>query len=285
MFGLTNSSGHIANGTVELFTEVIAPDRQAGAPVLLLSEAEAPSTRWPASLIDGLVNSGVAVIKFDTRDVGRSTWVDEEYRIDDLAGDARHVLDELQVDSAHVIGRSMGGIVAQHLALESPERVGALTLISTTPGRRQDIGGPEDWLIERMSKRLFEPTPVDLVERVDWVVDQLEWFSGPLFDFDRKAAAREVYGEVSDMWRGQNGHGFAVVDAPDHFDSLPTVTTPTIVIHGTADPVYPVAHGQVLASQIPTARLHLIEGLGHELPDRFVPQLLEILTGFRLKLA
>lgn len=281
MSRLSNTAGLIANGAVELFTEVTAPAEQFGVPILLLSEAEAPSSRWPEALIDGLVSAGSAVIRFDTRDIGRSSWVDEPYTMADLAGDALAILEDLGVRRAHLVGRSMGGIVAQHLALDSPERVAGLTLVSSTPGRRDEYGLPEDWLIEAMSERLFADLPVGVVARVEWVIDQLEWFSGPLVDFDRRAAARDVYAEVSEMWRGPNGHGLAVVEAPDRFDELRAITAPSVVIHGTADPVYPVGHGQALAEQIPNARLQLIEGLGHELPNGFVPQLLQILTAFQ----
>jgi len=277
----SNSARRISNRDVQLFTEVTAPTQELGAPVLLLSEAEAPSSRWPEVFVDGLVAAGSAVVRFDTRDTGRSSWVDEAYAMEDLVGDALAVLDDLGIREAHLVGRSMGGIIAQHLTMDSPDRVASLTLISTTPGRREEYGLPEDWLIDRMSQRLFEDAPVGVVARVEWIIDQLEWFSGPLSDFDRPTAARDVFAEVTEMWRGQNGHGLAVVDAQDRFSELAAMSTPTIVIHGTADPVYPVGHGQALAEQIPNARLHLIEGLGHELPDRFLPQLLELIIALQ----
>ncbi len=278
MSALFNSAHWVVNGEVELFTEVVVPAEESGAPVLLLSEAEAPSSRWPKTFVDGLVTLDSAVIRFDTRDVGRSSWVEQAFTMEELVEDALAVLDDLGIEEAHLVGRSMGGIVAQHLAMDWPRRVASLTLISTTPGRRDENGLPEGWLIDQMSQRLFDDLPVGVVARVEWVIDQLEWFSGPLFDFDRQAAARDVYTEVTEMWRGQNGHGLAVVEAPDRFDELSTITAPTMVIHGTADPVYPARHGQALAGQIPDARLHLIEGLGHELPERFLPQLLALIT-------
>lgn len=282
---LSNTSELVNNGDVQLYVDVsasrVSAETDSGAPVLLLSEAEAPSTRWPSALIDDLNAAGCDVIRFDTRDVGRSTWVDEPYHVSDMVGDAIAVLDHFAVGSAHVVGRSMGGIVAQHFALDAPQRVETLALISTTPGRREEFGLPDQWLIDAMSARLFDDPPTAVVARVEWVIDQLEWFSGPLFDFDRTHAARNVFGEVSEMWRGQNGHGLAVVEAPDRFDELPSISVPTVVVHGTADPVYPVAHGQGLAAQLGAAKLHLIEGLGHELPDRFLPQLIEILLELR----
>lgn len=279
---LCNSAGLVPNGDVHLYAEVSVGASIEGDPVLLLSEAEAPSTRWPASLILGLAERGYPVITVDTRDVGRSSWVTEPYAVADLVGDALAVLDHHGVESAHVIGRSMGGIIAQHLVLDRPERVSTLSLVSTTPGRRDVFGPPEEWLIEAMSERLYGDIPEGVVARVEWVIDQLEWFSGPLVDFDRTEAARRVYAEVAEMWRGQNQHGLAVVEAPDRFAELRSVQIPTMVVHGTADPVYPVPHGQGLAEQIEGARMHLIEGLGHDLPEPFIPQLLDLFVDLDL---
>lgn len=278
---LSNTSGHIDNSGIELFVDLRASASPAGDVVLLLSEAEAPSTRWPEAFVEGLAALGCAVIRFDTRDIGRSSWLDDPYLINDLVSDARFVLDHFDVGSAHIFGRSMGGIIAQHLAMDSPERVASLSLLSTTPGRRDDLGLPEPWLVDLMTERLFGDRPESLVERVSWVIDQLEWFSGPLFEFDRTSAARAVFAEVSEMWRGQNGHGHAVVEAEDRFDELPQIMAHSMVVHGTADPVYPVAHGQALAEQLEHASLHLIEGLGHELPERFVPQLIDLFAHLR----
>jgi pimeloyl-ACP methyl ester carboxylesterase len=277
----SNTSGHIDNGGIELFVDVRASASPSGDVVLLLSEAEAPSTRWPETFVEGLAALGCAVIRFDTRDIGRSSWLDDPYLIDDLVTDARFVLDHFEVASAHICGRSMGGIVAQHLAIDSPERVASLSFLSTTPGRRDDLGLPEPWLVDLMTERLYGDRPESLVERVGWVIDQLEWFSGPLFDFDRTAAAQAGFTEVSEMWRGPNGHGHAVVEVEDRFDELPLITAHSMVVHGTADPVYPVAHGQALAEQLEHASLHLIEGLGHELPERFVPQVIDLFAHLR----
>lgn len=277
----SDSSVLVANGDVELFVRSLTPEVGEGPPILLLSEAEAASTRWPSEFLEGLLGLGCEVIIFDTRDVGRSTWVEETFGIDDLVSDALAVLDHLDLTTAHVFGRSMGGIVAQHLALDAPERVASLSLLSTTPGRREDIGLPEQWLIDNMTHRLFGEQPLGTAQRVEWVVDQLEWFAGPLVPFDRVDAARAVWREVAEYWRGPNGHGTAVVEAVDRFDELALITVPAMVVHGTVDPVYPVAHGQALAERLPNATLFLIEGLGHELPPHFVSPLVELFAQFR----
>ena len=275
--GFRHSTQEVRNGDIVLHTEeLVSSDGEPVTTVLFLSEAEEPSSRWPIELLSSLAQRAGRAIWFDTRDVGRSSWIDEPYDIVDLMTDALVVLDAHGVDSAHLVGRGMGGQVAQQLALAMADRVASLTLISSTPGRREEFGMPEEWLVDKMTERLFAEPPTDPYELAEWMVEQLEWFNGPVFPFDRDAALTRAEAEISDGWRGPNGHGVAVVDAPDTVDYLPNLTIPTLVVHGTSDPVYPVAHGQGLADLLPRAELVLIEGMGHELPQSFVPQLVSL---------
>lgn len=268
----------VRSGGVALHTEVLIneaaqnPDRT----VLLLSEAEAPSSRWPLTLLEGLAQRVGRVCWFDTRDVGRSSWVDAPYTMSDLVADAQAVLDAVDASSADLFGRSMGGEIALRLGLSDPERVRSLVVVSSTPGRREELGMPEQWLVERMSERLFAGEPGDLESRVAWVVDQLQWFNGPVFPFDRDVELERIRQEVQHGWRGANGHGLAVMEAEEVVDELRGLEVATTIVHGTADPVLPVDHARALNLLIAGSALHLIEGLGHELPSTFVPQLLGI---------
>jgi len=226
----------------------------------------------------GLAERTGEVIWFDTRDCGRSTYLDEPYELEDLMLDAAAVLDAFEVERAHVLGRSMGGQVAQQLALAMPQRVESLTLLSTTPGHREEFGLPEEWLLDKMSARLFNDPPLDDHGRAEWVVEQQQWFSGPVFEFDREQWIAAAAVEVAQCWRGPNGHGAAVVDAPDIANYLERIMVPSLIIHGTADPVYPVPHAQALAERLANSQLVLVEGLGHELPEEFVGQLIDLMA-------
>lgn len=268
----------VSSDDVSLHTEALLNGSMHAPPVILLSEAEAPSTRWPSELATGLAGLCGGVIWFDTRDCGRSSWPDEPYAIEDLVVDVLHVLDAYDVERAHVVGRSMGGQVAQQLALAMPQRLASLALLSSTPGRREEFGMPEDWLIDKMTERLFDDLPSGSVARAEWLVAQQLWFSGPVFEFDQQRALDGALAEVEMAWRGTNRHGEVVVDAPDIVDYLQHIVAPTLIVHGTADPVLPVRHAQALAERIPRSKLVLVEGLGHELPDAFVPQLLELMA-------
>lgn len=272
----THRTHSVASGPVTLHVESLAAvglKRTA----LLLSEAEAPSSRWPADLLVGIARTVGRCVWFDTRDVGASTWLDDPYSLTDLVADAASVIETLDLGAVDVLGRSMGGEIAMRLALEHPERVRSLTLLSTTPGRREELGLPEQWLIERMSDRLFAGPPMDDEGRVNWLVEQWEWFNGPVFRFDRQRALAAAQVEVCNGWRGPNGHGLAVMEADDIVEELRELRIPTSIIHGTTDPVLPVDHARALNMLIENSTLTLVEGLGHELPDEFVDQLLQVL--------
>ena len=241
--------------------------------VVLLSAAEAPSSRWPDEFVERLVATTGPVIRFDTRDSGRSDAASPGYSLDDLAADAVAVLDHFDVEQAHVIGRSMGGMIGQLLALNFTERVRSLVLLSTSAGPSDEHGPPAQWFIERMSERLFGDAPATREERISWIVDQQVWFAGTRFGFDRNAIAERTALEVDLFWHAEPGHGLAVVNVPERYDRLSEIHCPTLVVHGTADPVYPVTHGQALAAGIPDSRLHIVEDLGHELPIAFAEQL------------
>lgn len=264
----------------ERFAGGVSAVPPGGPAVLLLSAAEAPSSRWPDTLIEFLVEHVGQVVRFDTRDSGRSSAAETGYTLDDLALDAVAVADHFGLDRFHVIGRSMGGMVAQLLALDHPERVATIGLLSSSAGPAEEHGGPAQWFVDRMSARLFGDPPESRAERIEWIVEQQEWFAGSRYPFDRDDVTRRAAAEVDSFWHDTVGHGVAVVESPPRHDRLGSIRCPALVVHGTADPVYPVAHGQALAAGIADARLHLVEELGHELPDAFVDTLIPWLQEF-----
>jgi len=168
----------------------------------------------------------------------------------------------------------MGGEIALRMCWIDPTAVRSLVRWSTTPGRREELGLPEGWLLEKMSERLLGPLPVEAESQIRWIVDQWEWFNGPVFDFDREEAMAAARAEVAAGWRGPNGHGLAVMETEDIVEPLRSLTMSTTIIHGTADPVLPLDHARALNMLISDSRLTLIEGLGHELPGGLVDQLL-----------
>ena len=265
---------------VQIHSEVFEP--MPGAPeagaVLLVSGADSHCTRWTSAFIQPLLDLGHRVVRYDHRDSGLSTKVpaDVGYTLADLADDACAVMDEHGIVRAHVIGRSMGGMVGQVMALDHADRVATLTLLGSSPGLGDEsLPSAADWLVDRMAERLFAPPAVSHTERVAWIVELDEMFAGDRYPITTAERIRTASAEVERCWYPESGHGPAVNSSPSRLGRLAGISVPTLVVHGTADPVFPVGHAVALADGIPDAGLWLVEGLGHEVPDGLVPELLD----------
>ena len=250
-------------------------------PVLLVSGADSHCTRWTPVLIEPLQALGHRVVRYDHRDSGLSFKVpsDVGYTLDDLADDALVVMEAHGVERAHVIGRSMGGMVGQVLALHHADRVATLTLACSTPGLGDErLPVAADWLLERMTERLITGPPSGEADRAAWIVEQDEWFAGSRYGVSTASRLVIAVSEVARCWYPESGHGAAVGASPSRLDRLGEIRVPTLVVHGTADPVFSAEHAVALADGIPEAELWLVEDLGHELPDGLMCDLLPRLT-------
>lgn len=268
----------VASGDVEICTEAFGePDHP---PVLMIMGAMASMLWWPDGLCARIARAGRFVIRYDNRDTGRSTTYEPgapPYTFDDLVDDAAAVLDGYGVDRAHVVGMSMGGAIAQFLALGYPARVVSVTAISSSrvDGSDTDLPGADPEYLEHAAA----------FEELDWsdtralaelLVRDARQIAGSRHRFD-EAAARDLVSR--DLRRTVNppslvNHGI-LSGGEDRRDGLGRIDAPFLVIHGTDDPVLPYAHGVALANAIPGARLATIEGGGHELHERDWDQILD----------
>lgn len=265
-------------GAVRLWVDSQGPDD--GDAVLLVAGADSPGFRWTPAIVEPLVAAGHRVVRFDHRDCGRSTrfGADAAYRLDDLAVDAVGLLDQLGIDAAHVIGRSMGGMVGQVLALEHPDRVRSLTLFGSSPGAGDErLPGPDDDFVEAMTARLFAGPPTDAEACVAWILELDELLAGSLYPLDRARQRALAEAEVATGWAAETGHGVAVHASPSRIDRLGEITAPTLVVHGSADAVFAPEHGRALATGIDGAVLIEVDGLGHEVPDALLEELMPVL--------
>ncbi|MEU8844523.1 alpha/beta hydrolase [Streptomyces roseus] len=246
----------------------------AAPAVLLVSGAEATMDWWDEEFVARLADGGRYVVRYDTRDTGRSTtWPvgAPAYTQADLVGDAVGVLDALGIGAAHIVGISMGGGLAQRLGVGFPRRVATLTLISTSPG---GPGGPEHPglppMSEALAKVFSEPgQPPDWTDRgavVDYFLAAERAFAGTLpVDEDR---LRRTAGRAFDRSPvpAAAGNHWLIEGGPPVRDRLGSITAPTLVLHGTADPLFPYGHAEALAREIPGARLVPLVGMGHQMP-------------------
>jgi pimeloyl-ACP methyl ester carboxylesterase len=248
--------------------------------VLLIAGASSPMTAWEDEFCARLADR--YVIRYDHRDTGRSiTYPPGEpgYGSVELVEDAVGVLDALDVASAHVVGISMGGGIAQMIALDHPDRVATLTLIATSPaGPGADDLPPVSGEAVEFFSHLAQPDWSDRSSVVEHVVGVLRWFTRGEFDEAAVRAGVERDYDRTSSFQSSNNHQMASGGEPWR-GRLDEVTAPTLVLHGTEDPLFGLAHAEALASEIPNATLVTLPGVGHELPksswDVVVPAILD----------
>ena len=251
-------------------------------PLLLIMGASLQMLAWPEDLCQAFVNRGFFVIRFDNRDAGLSTHLHDSvpdvraaaagdltsaaYTLDDMADDAAGLLDALRLDSAHIVGISLGGMVAQTLAARHPSRVRSLTSMMSAPAQ------PVNW--EAVEAR--QPA----TSREDYVEQALQMFrliGSPGYRGD-EAWLAEVAGQSYD--RAYDPAGFvrqmlAVAASGDRTKLLREITVPTLVVHGEVDPVIPVTGGRATAEAIAGAELLVLAGMGHSLPRELWPTIVD----------
>jgi pimeloyl-ACP methyl ester carboxylesterase len=270
----------IANG-VEICTEDFGAT--ADPTVVLVNGATSSMLRYDASFCRRLAAGGRHVIRFDNRDTGRSVTCPPgapDYTAEDMADDVAGVLDAYGVERGDLVGMSMGGMILQEFALRHPERARTLTLIMSTPDPTtipaavtgtlapDALPGPAPAVMELIKT----PQAVDWSDS-DAVIDNIlatrRTLVGTRFPFDeegQRALARAEVARARNIQSAAN-HALAIARTPPWRIRLAEVSVPTLVIHGTEDPILPFPHGQALAAEIPGARLEAMDGVGHELPE------------------
>jgi pimeloyl-ACP methyl ester carboxylesterase len=266
------AEGRIETNGVRLWYEEIGP--ATGPPVLLVMGAGASAIWWPPEVVERLVRAGFRVIRFDNRDIGLSTHVPADapdYTLEDMVGDTLGLLDGVGIESAHLAGVSLGGMMIQALALQHPERARSLCLISSTPGPDDRLSRPAEQLLA-FFETPADPDPIEQEVRIGRA------FAGTRFPLDEVAYRKLL---VADRTRGTNPNnkqGQALRRAPSRLEALERLRLPTLVVHGTEDPVFPYDHAEALARAIPSARLVPWKGVGHEMPQQLMPELGDLLV-------
>lgn len=254
-----------ANG-IELWHDTQGPPD--GTPLLLVMGLGMQATAWDAALCAQLVAAGHRVIRFDNRDVGLSSKVERPYLLDDLAADTKALLDALGIARAHVVGASMGGMIAQLVALAHPDRVASLTSIMSTTGDR-DLPPPDPAAVAAITR----PRGANREEWIEGGIETFRVLAGPDMPYDEAYSRARIVESIARSW---NPAGFlrqlqAIMASSPRGERLRGLRVPTLVIHGTRDPLVPLAHGKRTAEVIPGARWLPITGMGHALPPQAWP--------------
>ncbi len=268
MTAILMASKTVTSQNLELFTESFG--HPGDIPIVLVMGATASAVWWPDAFCAQLASLGRYVIRYDHRDTGRSTSYapgESHYSVEDLADDVVRVMEGYNLASAHLVGMSLGGFLSQLVALKYPGRVRSLTLISSErlANTDPDLPGMDPKVLE-----YFETLgEVDWSNREAVVENQVAaWrlFAGSAHPFDDAAIremARMEFDITADFTTVFN-HA-SLTGGDKWLGRLHEISVPTLVIHGTEDPVIPFAHGQALQSAIAGARLITLEGSGHEL--------------------
>ena len=270
-------------GDVEIAYEVDGPDD--GVPMLLIMGLGTQLVGWPPDVVQGLADEGFRVVRMDNRDIGLSTrtegpapsrsavlkafvhrrYARADYVLSDMASDAAALLDHLGIAAAHVVGVSMGGMIAQQLTIDHPQRVLSLASIMSNTGNRRQ-GSVSLRLLPTMAVSMTTPRPTDEEEAVRLGVEGFRLIAGPHFDTDevtamvRSAVRRSVHplGAVRQL--------LAILASPDRTAALREVRVPTLVIHGLEDPLVVPSGGIATARAVPGSRLLMFPDMGHDLP-------------------
>lgn len=277
-----------ANG-IEIAYETFG--EPSATPLLLVMGLATQMLAWPVEFCTGLADRGYYVIRYDNRDVGLSTHLHSTpppslaallrrdhrtatYTIDDLADDAAGLLEALEIDSAHVVGVSMGGMIAQTLAFRHSAKVRSLTSIMSTPNPRAGRPSP------RAALQLIKRPARSRAQAIERAVNTYRVIGSPGFALDEgelRAVAAASFDRAYDP-AGAMRQLAAISASPDRVPGLRTVKVPTLVIHGEADQLVGVNGGRATAAAVQGAELLTVKGMGHNLPRELWPLFIDRIT-------
>ena len=265
----------------------------ANPPLLLVMGLGAQLTLWPMELVEALVARGYYVIRYDNRDIGLSQKFGDHgipnfkrvallrmlglraripYRLRDMADDAAGLLDALGIAKAHVVGASMGGMIVQLLAVHHPDKLLTMTSIMSTTGNRK-LPPPQPAAMKALLNRAPAEATLEQVMPIGLTVSRA--IGSPAYPADEARLKERIERDFKRSFypQGAARQISAIVDDGDRRKRLAKVTTPTLVIHGAADPLVPVEGGRDTAAAIKGAELLEIQGMGHDLPLELVEQI------------
>ena len=294
-FAAARCDARVPTETVELGDVRLAYQsigRDSDPALLLVMGLGGQLIHWPDDVVEALCRQGFRVIRYDNRDVGLSRWnqvppsanltvellryklglpVAAPYTLTDMADDGLRLMDALGVRQFHVLGVSMGGMIAQHLAAMAPERVRSLTLIMSSSGAA-GLPAPAPALVQLLARRSAPNREVAIEQQADL----LAALGSPGVRDDRAVLLHQAAVAYDRAFNpdGAKRQIMAILAEPSRVELLNQLRVPTLVVHGTADPLLPVMHGVHLAAHIQGSQLRLIPGLAHRLQEPFKAPLL-----------
>ncbi|WP_439136150.1 alpha/beta fold hydrolase [Pseudomaricurvus sp.] len=272
---------------------------QADPAILLIMGLGSQLIQWPDSFCQNLADQGHFVIRYDNRDVGLSTKMNHlrlpnipwaiirhrlklrpklPYTLTTMANDAIGLLDYLKIEQAHLVGVSMGGMIAQLIAIHFPERTMSLTSIMSTTGNPK-LPRPTPEATAALTKKTDPNAGIEEIVKNSMAAWKV--IMSPGFPVSENSLKEKCLAAITRSYypAGTARHLLASICTADRRKQLQKLTLPTLIIHGTDDPLIPIACGKDTAENIPQSEFHAIEGMAHDLPDECIPKLSELIGG------
>jgi pimeloyl-ACP methyl ester carboxylesterase len=276
--------GFADNGGIQIAYRDYGP--ASGKPILLVTGLGAQLTLWPDFLIEDLQTNNFRPIAFDNRDVGLSTRfsskpsqtlnylkyfmfipINSEYSIQDMASDGIAVLDHLNIDYAHILGMSMGGMISQVLVAEHPKRAKSFTMISSTASTPNPFNGPKFKVTQQLLKRSAARDNIE--GRIDQSIELFQLIGTPGKNYDTPQFRKDMRAYIL---RGGDDDGFlrqmaAIIGSKNRKDLITSIHIPTLIIHGDIDPLIKVKNAYAANKLIKSSELEIVSGMGHLLDE------------------
>jgi pimeloyl-ACP methyl ester carboxylesterase len=284
---VTGQTGYAKNGDISIWYEIIGAKTATKGTLLLVNGLSQTCLDWQPYIYEPFIKAGYQVIRFDNRDVGMSDWIDNEewqngkkYKLEDMAKDAIAVLDALNIDKTHLMGMSMGGMISQRLVISYPERFTSLTSVMST-GYFDDesltqVTATFALDMYRYFTKYRDLRKMDNRLKLHLGVQRMLMGKGG-YSFDNKTILEKAYYELTNRKgyhkHSQPHHGYAIKKSGSRYDELKQIDIPTLVIHGTDDPLLLFEHGKKYAPMIPNSTSLFIEGMGHDFPRAHMPEI------------
>lgn len=283
---MPGKTGFAQNSGIKICYEVLEGENCNDVNILLVNGLSQTLLEWQPYFYQPLIEAGYRIIRYDNRDVGQSDRIkNEKYDLTHMASDGIAVLDHLGFKKAHIIGSSMGGMICQQLAISYPDRILSFTSIMST-GFYYDkslTNIPKPFALKLFKLIFRHKSSMDKIEtkmKFQYGIRQILLGKGN-YDLDSKAILQQFYFEIKNR-KGYNPkatdqHGYAIKKSGSRYEKLKKLDLPALVVHGSDDTLILVEHAKKYAPMIPNSTSLILEGMGHDIPEKYTPKILEAL--------
>ncbi|MFK7770956.1 MAG: alpha/beta fold hydrolase [Saprospiraceae bacterium] len=287
---MPGKSGFAKNGNINLAYEVLENENCNNVNILLVNGHTQTLLEWQSYFYQPLLDAGYRVIRYDNRGFGQSDWIKDwgennKYALEEMATDGIAVLDHLGFEQAHIIGSSMGGMICQTIAFNFPSRVLSLTSIMSTgfyfDKNLNDV--PKSFalkLVKLIFRHKKSMNKIETKMKFQYGIRQILKGKGN-YELESKTMLQQFYYEIKNR-NGYNSkandqHGYAIKKSGSRYDDLKKLNVPSLIVHGTDDTLILVNHAKKYGPMIPNSTSLILDGMGHDIPEKYTPEILKSL--------